>query len=301
MTLGKAFGFFLREASINLWRSWRVSLLAVLTIGVSLFVGGAFLLASGNLEELVARWRREWKVVVYLQPGVGPEILTSLEAKLRATPWVRGARRVDETEARERFRKTFPSLADLVDEGGEQMLPASLEVAVAAGAGHAGEYDRWVEGLGEMPGVALVDDDRDWLAQLATAVSVARALGLGLGLVLLAGAVFTIASVVRLTAYLYHDEIAIMRLVGATEFFIRGPFYAEGLLQGLLGGCLAGGGLFATWQLLQPRVASSAWGELLLSRFLSPAEIAGLVALGAGAGLAGAIASLRREKLGAVE
>ncbi|HRC84086.1 MAG TPA: FtsX-like permease family protein, partial [Thermoanaerobaculia bacterium] len=159
----------------------------------------------------------------------------------------------------------------------------------------------WAAQLEARPGVDLVDDDRDWVSQLTAVLAVGRALGLCLGLVLLAGAVFTIASVVRLTAYLYSDEIAIMRLVGATEFFIRGPFYAEGLLQGLFGGLLATGALAAAFELAKARVASTLWGSMLLGRFLSPLELAGLVAFGTLAGLAGAVISLRRERLGAAE
>ena len=82
----------------------------------------------------------------------------------------------------------------------------------------------------------MVDDDRDWVAQLEGVLQVIGAVGLGVVAVLMVAAIFTIASVIRLTAYLYRDEIGVMRLVGATELFIRGPFYVEGLLQGLLGG-----------------------------------------------------------------
>ena len=91
--------------------------------------------------------------------------------------------------------------------------------------------------------MTLVDDDREWLSQLATAVAVVRAVGLALVASLLGAAIFTIASVIRLTAYLHNEETGMMRLVGATEFFIRGPFYVEGLLQGLIGGLVASAAL----------------------------------------------------------
>jgi cell division transport system permease protein len=117
--------------------------------------------------------------------------------------------------------------------------------------------------------------------------------------VLLSAAVFTIASVIRLTAYLYHEEILIMRLVGATEFFIRGPFFLEGLLQGLLGGVVAVVALYGAHALALAQAARSVWGGLLLGDFLGFGQQIFLVALGALAGLAGAVLSLRRESLGA--
>lgn len=297
MTLGKALVYFLREASLNLLRSWKVSLVAVATIAVSLFVGGAFLLLSGNLASVVDQWRRETKVMVYLAPEASAAEAAALAQEARALPWVDGVETVAEEVARERFQRLFPSLSDLVEGGSQEPLPASLEVAFDPRRAEPGAFAAWISGLKARPAVAMVDDDREWLAELSTIVALARGLGLGLGLILLAAAVFTIASVVRLTAYLYHDEIAIMRLVGATEFFIRGPFYAEGLLQGLLGALLAAGSLFAAFHALAPRAAASAWGALILDRFLPPSQLAALVALGAAAGLAGAVASLRREKL----
>ena len=142
----------------------------------------------------------------------------------------------------------------------------------------------------------MVDDDRDWLGQVETAVAVVRAVGLVLGGILLGAAIFTIASIIRLTAYLHHEEIAIMRLVGATEFFIRGPFYVEGLIQGLLGGGLASAGLYGGYQLVHSR-SRSLLAAVLAGRFLSARQLGLLLVLGAMAGLIGAVASLRRESL----
>lgn len=299
MTLLQAFIYFAREATVNLLRSWKVTLVAVLTIGVSLFVGGAFLLLTGNLAEVVDSWRREMKVMIYLEPGSSVADLDAVAREAADRPWVTSVARVSQEEAQERFVRLFPSLSDLLEGWGDEPLPASVEVGFDPGAAQTAAFDRWLGDLRQHPRVSMVDDDRDWLAQLGTLVAIARAMGLGLGAVLLAAAVFTIASVVRLTAYLYHDEISIMRLVGATEFFIRGPFYAEGLFQGILGALLAAGSLGLAFEVASARSGASFWATLLKEGFLSPGELVALLLLGGGAGLFGAVASLRREQLGA--
>jgi cell division transport system permease protein len=298
VTLPQALAYFAREAAVNLVRSWKVSLVAIATIAVSLFVGGAFLLISGNLAAQVDRWRRETKVVVYLEPGLKPAEIEPLLAEVRREPWVTAVEQVRREEAVARFREMFPNLADLAEGWSEDPLPASVEIGFDPQRAPSGPFAAWIGRLRALPGVAMVDDDRDWLAQLGAFVALARGLGLGLGLVLLLAAIFTIASVVRLTAYLYRDEIAIMRLVGATEFFIRGPFYAEGLLQGLAGGLAAALGLLAGYHALLPRASASVWGAVALGEFLSPGEALALVVLGGAGGLVGAVASLRRERLG---
>ena len=295
MNLARALVYFAREACLNLLRSWRVSVLAVVTIAVSLVLGGTFLLASRNLAGSVERWRGQMRVVLYLKAGASEAAAAHLAAVAGAAPWVASVERIPAEEARRRFREAFPSLSDLMDGGGEP-LPASLEVALRRDQAEAHGLDPWLEELRRRPEVAMVDDDRDWLGQVETAVAVVRLAGLVLGGILLGAAIFTIASIIRLTAYLHHEEIAIMRLVGATEFFIRGPFYMEGLVQGLLGGGLAGAGLYAGYRILVAR-SHSLLVTMLAGRFLTPSQLGLLLALGAAAGLIGAVASLRRESL----
>jgi cell division transport system permease protein len=296
VSLARALRYFAREACLNLLRSWRVSLLAVLTITVSLLLGGAFLLASRNLAASVEGWRGQLRVVIYLKPGTPASDLPRLAAAARAAPWVAGVDVVSPAAARRRFRDTFPTLADVIDSGEGEPLPASLEVALRREQAEAGGLDAWLDTWRRRPEVAMVDDDREWLGQVETAVAVVRAVGLVLGGILLGAAIFTIASIIRLTAYLHHEEITIMRLVGATEFFIRGPFYVEGLIQGFLGGALASAGLYASYQLIHAR-SRSLFAAVLAGQFLSPRQLGLLLLLGAMAGLIGAVASLRRETL----
>jgi cell division transport system permease protein len=296
VSLARALRYFVREACLNLLRSWRVSLLAVLTIAVSLVLGGAFLLASHNLAGSVEGWRSKMRVVIYLKPGTPAADLSRLAAAARAVPWVAGVDVVSAAAARRRFRDTFPSLADVIDSGEGEPLPASLEVALRRAQAEASGLDAWLADWRRRPEVAMVDDDRDWLGQVETAVAVVRAVGLVLGGILLGAAIFTIASIIRLTAYLHHEEIAIMRLVGATEFFIRGPFYVEGLIQGLIGGALASAGLYAGYHFVHAR-SRSLLAAVLAGQFLSLRQLGLLLLLGALAGLIGAVASLRRESL----
>ncbi|HEV7785959.1 MAG TPA: permease-like cell division protein FtsX [Thermoanaerobaculia bacterium] len=296
MKLFQALRYFFHEAAVNLLRSWKVSLLAVLTIAVSLFIGGAFLLVSGNLSASLERWRGQMRAVIYLKPDTPEADLRRLAAEAARQPGVKSVQPVTPEGARKRFQEIFPGLADLVAGWQDEPLPASLEVgldpAVAPQARTA-----WLDGWRHRPEVTLVDDDREWLGQLETVVAVVRAVGLALVGGLLGAAIFTIASVIRLTAYLHHEEISILRLVGSTEFFIRGPFYVEGLLQGLLGGIVASGALWGGYLFLHARGRGSLVSAVLALDFLRLQDVAFLVLLGGAAGLFGAIASLRREAL----
>jgi len=297
LSFAQAIAYFLREATLSLVRSWKVSLLAILTIATSLFLAGVFLVVSANLDAMIERWRAESKIVVYLEPEATGEDRERLTELLSGPSWSRGVEWITSEEADERFRTDHPSLAELLEGWGDDPLPASLEVTLDLE--RLGEdLDPWLERVKADPSTSMIDDDRDTLRQLDAVVLVIRGLGLVLGTILLLTAVFTISSVIRLTAYLYRDEIAVMRLVGATEFFIRGPFYLEGFLQGLVGGVLAMlalGGAYALWV---EKSRDSALTAVSSGRFLPPLELLALVGLGALAGLVGAVASLRKESLG---
>ncbi len=297
MSFLQALRTFFRDATVNLVRGWKVSLVAVLTIAVSLFLSGVFLLASRNLARSVERWQREARVVVYLSPQAGAPELASWVRRAAAEPWAKAVHPIDRQKAQERFRSMFPSLADLVSGGSEEPLPVSIEIEVEAAARGSREKTAALAAWRGAPGVTFVDDDREWLAQVAGLVAVIRGVGLVLGLVLLGAAVFTIGSVIRLAAFLHAEEISILRLVGATEFYIRGPFYAEGLLQGTLGGLLAAGGLFGSWLLIRQKAQGALVPSLLAADFLAPDQLVALVLLGSAAGLIGAVTSLRGETL----
>ncbi len=296
MTFGRAVAYFLREACVGLVRGWKTSLLAVLTIALSLFMGGGFLLVSHRLAVLVGEWQRRSEVIVYLQEGAGEGEAAGL-AELLAASWVTEIERVSAEEAGQRFRRWFPTLAGLLTDIEGQPLPASIEIGIERGRAAEGELEAWLAALRQAAGVALVDDDRAWLAQLEAASDLARGAAAVLGAVLLAAAVLTTAAVIRLAAFLHQDEIATLRLVGATEFYIRGPFYAEGLLQGLAGALVAVGGLWGVEGWFSRGAPGTLLAGLIGERSLAGWQIALLAALGGLAGLAGAVLSVRREVL----
>jgi cell division transport system permease protein len=298
MNVLQAFAYFVREAAVGLVRSFRVSLLAIFTIAVSLFLSGMVLLVSKNLSRTVHDWRAEARFVVYLAPEVDASGRAALRAEIEKGRWTEGLEEITPEVARARFERAFPSLAELVADHGEGALPFSFEAVLKTlPAAEMPAFSAWVDDLRRRPGVVMVDADQDWIGQVETLLALIRGLGLALAAILLGASIFTIASVVRLTSFLYREEIAVMRLVGATEFYIRGPFYFEGILQGLLGGLVAAGALGVVHVLIEPRLATSLVAGALAASFLSPFELVALVGFGAVAGWAGAVVSLSRESL----
>lgn len=235
----RALQYALEEAFQSLWRGRQAGLLSTLTIALALFVLGGFLAVTANLERLGAEWSNSAELSIYLRDDITADERRALETALVPGDLVAAHEYVSKPEALARFKQTFGDLAAAVDGAGGNPLPASLEVRLRPGPGVSGGVDSLASQFRQMPGVADVRYDRQWLTRVVSAINVIRGVGLFLGLVLTVAASLTVANVVRLALYARRDELEIMDLVGAPNAYVRGPFIMEGLLQGGIGALVA--------------------------------------------------------------
>jgi cell division transport system permease protein len=293
MALLRAFSYFVSEALTSLWRSRLVNAVSIGTIAVSLFVLGAFLTVASALSGLVTRWTETVQVIVYLEDATPDRVRDSLENRLREDPAVASLQFVSREEALARFRGMFRDLSSLPEDLGENPFPASLEVNLRPERQSAVEVERLAKAFTGVPGVREIQYDLLWIERLSTGVRLVRVVGAFLGGILVLAAVFTISNVIRLTIYAREDELDIMRLVGATRAYVKGPFVAEGMIQGGLGGLAAS---FLLWTALAWLSRDLQVSDLLphATLSLSPALAALLVAGGMTVGLVGSLMSLSR-------
>lgn len=297
MKRGAALASLLDEALTGLWRARRVTVVSVLQISFSLFLLGLFLLAAENLGGVVDTLREETAVTVFLKPGADEAAKEALERTALESQLVAAVRRVSAEDARGRFARSFGSLAGAAGSLSANPFPASVELDLLPRAISSGALRPFLANLAAHPAVEDVQFDVDWIRRLRGVVRLVAASGFAAGVFLALGAAFTIANVVRLTILLHRDEIDILRLVGAPEVLIRGPFLLGGVLQGLLGGLLALGLLALAFRGLLLFVASTE--NVLLGvfvvRFLAPSTCGLLVLGGVLAGLLGGTIASRRQ------
>jgi cell division transport system permease protein len=267
------------EALASLWRGRRSGALSTATIAVALFVLGAFLIATSNLERLGREWSNSAQMSVYLADGVTDAERAVIERTLAPGDIVASVQYVSKADALARFKKTFSDLTSTIDGLGENPLPASFEVQLQGGANAA--VDILVAELRQLPGVADVRYDREWLARLVAAIDGIRLVGGVLGLLLTLAAALTVANVVRLGLYARRDELDIMELVGAPRAYVQGPFVMEGTLHGGLGAVVALVALGVVFLALRGRYLVPLASAINLSavRFL-PVELCLLIVAG---------------------
>ncbi|MFN2447717.1 MAG: cell division protein FtsX [Vicinamibacterales bacterium] len=282
------------EAVASLRRSGRSATISIATIAVAFLTLGGFLVLLTNVEAAAARWAEAAEVSVYLEDTLSAESRAAIEQELRAMAAVADVVYVSKDDALRRFRENFPELSDIASGLDTNPFPASLEVRLRPENATADGGQSLAAIVSAQDGVVDVQFDQRWLTRVLAAVAAVRLFGLGMGAVLLTGAAFTVASVVRLSLVARRDELDIMELVGAPFAFVRGPFIAEGMLQGLAGALLALALLRFGYSMVVDRVGAGLTDLLGPGglRFVGVSSAVLLIAAGLIVGaLAGALAS----------
>lgn len=291
----RAIEYALKQAWASLWRGRASSAFAIVAIALAMTVLGTLLLLTSNVEQLLSQWTLAAEFSVYLRDDATSEQRGAIESLVDESGVAAGRDYVSKPQALSRFRREFTDLASLTSGFDDNPFPASVEVRVRPEAEQDGRAEALVRRVAALPGVADVRYDREWLGRLAAGLDAVRGAGLALGLLMAVAAALTVAAVVRLGLHARRDEIEIMKLVGSPMTFIRGPFVAEGLLQGGIGALLA---LVLLW--LGFAIATAWWGGQLAAlldgsslRFLPMRLAALLVAGGMTVGAAGGFAASR--------
>jgi cell division transport system permease protein len=287
--------YFFREALRRLWVSKRSSFVAIAMIAMSLLIVGSFLLLAENLGRAVTRAQGRSRVSIYLNSDATPAQIAAVDAWLATHPNLAHRHFISKEEALRRFSSYFTNMNELLGQLDGNPFPPSFDCDVPAQVVQSPAFTREVAGVRKIAGVEDVQFDWEWVRRLQRLVEIVNIAGLVAGGILALAAAFTIANVIRLTMMLYREEIDIMRLVGASERIIRGPFLIEGLLQGIIGSALALLLLFAVFvaaQRLLPTANSLIW-SFLFTGFLSWQKIAALAAGGTIAGFFGSWLSVR--------
>jgi cell division transport system permease protein len=278
----RALGYFFGEAVESLWLSRRAATLSVITIAAGLFVLGFFLMINANLERVIGRWTDAAELAVYLRDDVRQEQVAALNDMIVKSGLSASVQYFTKDDARREFARDFPDLAPAAAALDRNPFPASFGVRLNPRAQEATEaIDSLVTTLNAVGGVADVRYDKTWIARLNASVRVIRGAGVVIIALLAIASAMTVANVVRLAALARRDEIDIMQLVGAPFAYIRGPFIAEGLLQGGLGAMVAVAALLATFAAIRLRYGAFLADAVGLTGFaFVPTQIVLLLVVG---------------------
>ena len=286
-------GYFVKETSINLWRNRLMSLAAIFTVAISLSLVGSALLIRQGVATATSEWQGNVQLLVFLQPNISKSEFKAIESELHSLSTVKSYSYVPRAQAYGDFRRLLANQPDLVNAVPESAVPTFFRVSLvnpaeapAVGAIFKGQS-----------GVDTVNDNFSAIHTILTISNVSQTVILGIALVLLISAAILILNVIRVAIFSRRREVAVMRLVGATNVFIQVPFMLEGMIQGLLGSLIAAGVVIGVKALISYSIQH--FSIHLLDGFVLTSHdliftLAVVVAVGVLVGTAGSTVAVRR-------
>ncbi|TDQ51984.1 permease-like cell division protein FtsX [Actinorugispora endophytica] len=246
--------FVLSEIWIGLRRNLTMTIAVITTVAISLALFGAGMLINQQVSAMRGFWDERISITIYLCTESSPsdhciengpatdEDRTSLQSDLESMSEVAGVEYVSQAEAWQDFQDRFSNREALVEATQEGDIPDNFRVQLA----DPSQYETVQESVQNRAGVDMVSNDKNVLDQFFELLDGLKWAALTVAIVQLAAAALLIANTIRLSAYSRRRETGIMRLVGASNFYIQLPFLLEGAISGLIGGIFAAGFIIAT-------------------------------------------------------
>lgn len=272
--------YVLSEVLVGLWRNVTMTIAMIITMAVSLTMLGASGLIYVKVAEMKELYFENIEVSIFLQTEVTEEQKTAIQAELDADPLIESVTYVNKEEAYEVFEEMFRDSPDLLSAINPEVLPESYRLKLV----NPQEYEAIGERYAGIEGVDQVIDKSSVLDKIFDLFSAGQKIALVAAIAMAVAALLLVANTIQVAAYSKRREVAVMKLVGASNWFIQAPFVLEAVVAGLIGsllglGALAGLKAFlfdGALKALQGLLAPVSWGEVLLA-FPLMAAVGGII------------------------
>ena len=242
----------------------------MVTIALSILIASSFALFFINAGDLVNVWQKGIRMMVYLKDSTTESGRLDTKFRLQSIAGVKAAVFISRDEALKRLKTQMQHHAALLDNLKENPLPDAFEITLQASARTSAELEFLSRRIADLPTVEEVEYGRQWIQRFTGLINLFSLAGYAIGGLFFMATVLIIANTIRLVLYSRRDEIEIMRLVGATDRFIKIPFYLQGMIQGGLGTLAGLGVLYLGYYSLLAQFSGNLTDGLLTVRFFSP-------------------------------
>jgi len=231
--------YFLRQTLANIMDNRVVHTIGLGTMVASMLIFGSFLLLFVNANNCVKGWGQSMSMSVYLKDGISQVNKERITTFIKILPGAEIKRVISKEDALKDFTKALGLQAGLLDGLSSNPLPASFEVSFKDFKSKDIDPQRIKNELEKLEGVGEIQYSKEWLRRFEGLMNIVRLVGFVIGGLLCLGVLFIVTNTIKLTIYARKDEIEILKLVGATDWFVKVPFLFEGMFQGLLSGILS--------------------------------------------------------------
>ena len=254
-----------------------LNIVTIITIAISILIVSAFALFFVNANEIINSWKKGIRIMAYLKPDA-PEIkIPELKRKIQHIGGIQDVRFISKNEAFQQLKKQMRRQSSLFENLKENPLPDAFEIRLIASFQNQEKVEMLATRLESLPQIDEVEYGQRWLGRFTNFFNLFRLTGYAMGGLFFMAALLIVANTIRLVLYSRREEIEIMRLVGATDSFIKAPFYIQGLIQGAFGGIIGLAALFVTFMFISLSVKQGLSPGLFTIRFLSPGAFCGII------------------------
>jgi len=270
--------FFFKRAIQDILNNRFLNTVTLITISLSVLIVSSFALFFNNTNELLDTWKKGIRALVYLNPDADDANRLDLKYNIQNLEGVSEARFISRKEALAQMKVQMGRQASLLEGLESNPLPDAFEVRLKPESQTIAEIERLSKAIEALPHIDKVEYGQQWIGKFTSIINAFKFVGSAMGGLFLVATLFIVANTVRLVLYSRQEEIAIMRLVGATDRFIKTPFYIQGMALGGLGGIIGMAGLYIAFHFISEKFHNSLSAELLDIHFLSLEMIAGFIA-----------------------
>ena len=260
---------FFKRAIYDIRTNRFLNAVTIITIALSILIVSSLVLFFVNANEYMNSWKKGIRIIAYLKPDIVEANLVDIKSKIQRLYGVAEAEFISKEEAVKRLREQMKRQSSLLDGLKENPLPDAFEIRLTGQSSNSEKIENLAAQLESLPEIDEVEYGQRWIGRFVKVFELFRLTGYAMSGIFFIAAVFIVANTIRLVIYSRREEIKIMRLIGATDRFIKAPFYIEGIIQGALGGIIGLAALFATFIYISTSVEHGLSSDLLHIRFLS--------------------------------
>ena len=249
--------YFLNNAVRNFRDNLTINFICIATIALAILIFSSFLLVYTNIGGVLERWSEQIQVVAYLRDDISEEDLNYLNAEIGKRREVEKIKYISKEQALDRFSKSLKGQSGILEGLRSNPIPASVEISIKPSYRTPKKIEEFANSLKNYAAVEDVQFGQEWVERFSVFVSGLKIVSLIVGGLLLLVSIFIVSNTIKLTVYSRREELEIMKLVGATDNYIRAPFLIEGAIYGILSSIIAIGLLFVFYLILESKFAFS--------------------------------------------
>ena len=285
---------FFKRALDDIFKNRFLNLVTIITISLSILIASAFILFFVNTSDIINSWKKGLRIMAYLKPGLNNDGLKDLKQTIQSLDDVDTVIFVPKQEALKRLKNQMKNKSSLFANLTQNPLPDSIEIRMTATTESWQKIDALATRVEALPQIEEVEYGQRWVGRFAQIISLFRLTGYAMGALFFMATIFIVANTIRLVLYSRREEVEIMRLVGATDNFIKIPFYFEGLIQGALGAIAGLAMLYIAFMFVSSNVEKGFFPGLFRFHFLSPTLLLAILLVSMLVGWLGCLISLKQ-------